>query len=73
MRLNEYLSNKEVSQAAFAREIDESPQNVGRYVNGDRIPEPEVMQKIFDATDGIVTANDFYGLSEKPPHKRRSK
>lgn len=65
MKLDEYLLNVGKTQAAFAREVEESPQNIGRYVNGDRIPEEHVMFKIFEATSGKVTANDFYGLPPK--------
>ncbi len=73
MQLSEYLTVEGVTQAAFARAINESPVSVGRYVNGARIPEEEVMRKIFSATAGQVTANDFYGLPEKNGHSKRSR
>lgn len=62
MKLKDYLKTKGISQKEFAREIDVSPQALGRYANGTRIPEPVSMSAIHDATDGWVTANDFYGL-----------
>lgn len=48
----------------MAELIDVTPQAVERYVNGKRIPEPEVMAKIFEVTGGAVSANDFYGITE---------
>lgn len=63
MKLSMYLSENRISQAAFAKAVGESPQNIGRYVNGERIQlDPDIMRKIFDATEGQVTANDFYDL-----------
>jgi DNA-binding transcriptional regulator YdaS (Cro superfamily) len=63
MKLSTYLSEYGISQRAFAKEIGESPQNIGRYVNGERIKiDPDTMMKIYKATKGQVTANDFYGL-----------
>ena len=63
MKLADYLLKNGVSQAAFAKMIDESPQNVGRYVKGERVQlDPEIMRKIFHVTGGLVTANDFYDL-----------
>lgn len=67
MQLSEYLKDAEKSQAEFARDIGEKPQTVGRYVAGKRKPEEDVMRKIFNATGGKVTANDFYGLPANPP------
>lgn len=67
MLLNEYLIKNGISQADFARLIGESPQNIQRYVNGTRRPsEPETYQRIAEATNSQVTANDFYGLPAKP-------
>ena len=64
MNLPSFLLKRQISQAKFAEIIAESPQTVSRYVNGTRIPEPSIMQKIYTATDGLVTANDFYDLPE---------
>jgi transcriptional regulator with XRE-family HTH domain len=71
--LGQYLIDNGITQAAFAREIDEAPQTVGRYVNGERIPEPEPMKKIYVATKGAVTANHFYELPEKINGKQTRK
>lgn len=70
MKLSEYLSENNLTQADFARVVGESPQNIERYVNGKRKPSDEtVMQRIADATKGEVTANDFYGITTANGHK----
>jgi hypothetical protein len=61
MKLSDYLKLQGTSQADFAKEIGETPQNVNRYVKG-RIPGERQMKKIVSATGGLVTANDFYGI-----------
>lgn len=67
MKLPSYLKSKKLTQAAFARLIGESPQNIQRYVSGKRIPsDEEIMRRIFEATGGAVTANDFYNLPNRP-------
>lgn len=64
MKLADYLSETNKTVTAFAREIDEAQPTVSRYVNGQRIPEPAIMSKIVQATDGRVTPNDFYEMSQ---------
>lgn len=68
MRLSEFLENNDISVAEFARLIGvKSRATVYRYAEGLRIPDEVVMPKIFSATNGKVTANDFYNL---PPTKK---
>lgn len=62
MTLSDYLRATQQSDAQFAREIGVKRQYVQRYRNG-RIPAPEIMSKIAEATGGQVTANDFFGLA----------
>ena len=49
-----------ISEAAFGQTIAVSQAAVNRYVRGERIPTPRIMARIVEATDGQVTANDFY-------------
>lgn len=49
--------------AAFAAEIDSTRQAVDRYRLFQRYPLPEVIVKIENATNGLVTADDHL-----PPH-----
>lgn len=67
MRLATYLEKRELTDAAFARLIGVERQAVGRYKVGDRFPETPILLKIYEVTDGKVTANDFAGISEDVP------
>jgi transcriptional regulator with XRE-family HTH domain len=63
MRLQDYLSEHGVTRAEFARRLGVKHISVTRYVSEGRVPEPSVMEKIIEVTDGKVTANDFFGLA----------
>ena len=60
MKLSEYLENQGLSQEGFGRLIGVTQQAVERYVSGARVPRPEVIRRIVDATDGAVEPNDFF-------------
>ena len=60
MNLRSYLSSRGISEAAFGQTIAVSQAAVNRYVRGERMPTPRIMARIVEATDGQVTANDFY-------------
>lgn len=60
MHLRTYLETNKVTIPAFAGAIGVTVQAVHRYVNGERKPRPEVMDKIKAATKGNVQPNDFY-------------
>lgn len=62
MKLIEFLALKAVKQNEFAAHIGEKTSRVNKYCLGQRIPRPDVMRKIFDATNGAVTPNDFFDL-----------
>lgn len=62
MKLATYLENSDLSDAAFARLIGVERQAVGRYKAGDRFPEKPILLKIYEATGGQVSANDFADL-----------
>ena len=62
MRLSEYLALQKIKPSEFARRIEVSRAAVARYISGDRFPEPSVLIRIRDVTDGDVTPDDF--LSE---------
>lgn len=67
--LREYLSKNKLNCSQFAKLIGVTMQAVNRYINNCRTPDKDVMPRIFDATNGEVTANDFYNLSK--PRKRK--
>lgn len=40
---------------------------VRKWRKGDRVPRPDQMRRIVEATEGKVTPNDFYGIAEAQP------
>jgi transcriptional regulator with XRE-family HTH domain len=60
MRLQEYLDQTGMTRAEFARRIGVRHITVTRYTEG-RPPNARLMGKIIEATEGQVTANDFFG------------
>lgn len=59
MTLAEFLSSNGLSHSAFAERVGVSQVAVTRYALGHRVPRPEVLARIREATRGAVTANDF--------------
>lgn len=64
MTLDQWLKRNDVTETAFAERISSSQASVNRYRKG-RVPESAVMRRIFLATKGQVTANDFFGFSRR--------
>jgi transcriptional regulator with XRE-family HTH domain len=60
MDLRTYLDRNPQSMPALAERLGVSRQALYRYVNGDRLPQPEIMERITKATNGLVRASDFY-------------
>lgn len=60
MNLSTYLRLSQQSADEFAKKIGTSQAAVSRYAAGKRMPRPEQMARIATATDGAVTAADFY-------------
>lgn len=65
MKLIEFLVQNAVKQNEFATRIGEKTSRVNKYCLGQRIPRPDVMRKIFAATGGAVTPNDFFLSDEQ--------
>jgi DNA-binding transcriptional regulator YiaG len=59
MRLQDYIDGEGLTAEKFGNEIDHSVHTVNKWLRGERVPRPKQMQKIFEATKGRVTANDF--------------
>lgn len=64
MNLRSYLTASGISESAFGAQIGVSQAAVNRYVRRARIPTQQVMARIVEATDGQVTANDFYAQTD---------
>lgn len=63
MTLSDYLAEAQLGRRQFAKVIGVSPEAVRRYLNGERMPDREVMSRIALATGCKVTANDFFGIA----------
>jgi hypothetical protein len=59
MQLADYLKTNGISDEDFGHAIGVTRQAVHRYKTFGRFPERPVLSKIFEATGGVVTANDF--------------
>lgn len=65
MKLKEYLDRESKTMAEMARDLNFSHTAIRLWVEGQRCPRPEQMQKIVAYTKGEVTANDFYDVEVK--------
>jgi hypothetical protein len=59
MHIRDYLRQRGLTISGFAAEIGETQPVMSRIVSGVRTPSGRLMQKIYAATDGVVTPNDF--------------
>lgn len=64
MKLADFLSAKEMSPTAFARDLKVAPSTVFRWINGDRKPELSMMLLISKKTSGKVKIADFLAEEE---------
>jgi len=60
MNLEAWMRAANLTDAAMAGRIGVSTFAVRKYRRAERIPTPQIMARIVEATDGQVTANDFY-------------
>ena len=72
MKLREYLDDRKFSADAFGGIVGVSGHAVLKWIRGERVPRPEIMEKIVKATRGTVQPNDFYGHGgvATPPSKK---
>jgi predicted transcriptional regulator len=59
MKLETWLESTGVTVEKFAESIDHKPVTIYRYMAGKRLPREDTFRKIYTATDGKVTPNDF--------------
>lgn len=69
MTLNEYMAQNSTSMRDVAAAIGVTYEAIRRYANGERIPKPDILNKITKLTGGAVTANDFYAANNEPDSK----
>jgi transcriptional regulator with XRE-family HTH domain len=65
MRLDTYLSEHGITEAAFAERIGVNQSSVNRMRKGLIRPDIATLSRIVEATEGKVTLEDF--LAEPPP------
>lgn len=63
MNIRSYLDEQKISPADFARSINVSAAALHRYLNGERRPHPDVMERIAAETAGAVQPNDFFAFA----------
>jgi transcriptional regulator with XRE-family HTH domain len=59
MTLREYLDSNKLRQVDFARRLGIGQGHVSHLLNGRGPPGAELMRRIYWATEGAVTPNDF--------------
>gem|GEM_PF-1719456 len=70
MRLAEYLIAQNLSPAAFARRIGVGRMTIHRYISGERQPNARITGLIHKATQGQVTAQDFWHTRMEWLHRK---
>jgi hypothetical protein len=65
MRWGEWISDRKLSWAEAGRRIGVSTSEARHFAHG-RVPRKPTMQRIYLATGGQVTPNDFYDLPKLP-------
>lgn len=64
MKLKSYMTENGLTAQAMAERLSEPVRTVQKWMSGERIPRPDSMRKIQEATGGQVTANDFFSGDE---------
>lgn len=60
MKLETYLSERDMKPSAFAAEIGVAPSTITRILRGERSPGLDLVMRILRATDGKVSVEDWY-------------
>lgn len=64
MELSRWIKRNNLCVAEFARRSEISRSAMHKYLYEGAKPGEKAMQRIYNATHGAVSANDFYKLSE---------
>ena len=60
MDLKTYLRDNRIRGYAFAAQVGASAASISRLSRGEQMPSADLARRIFDATAGQVTPNDFH-------------
>jgi transcriptional regulator with XRE-family HTH domain len=67
MKLADYLKQDAVTATSIADATGAAVSTITRAARGEVFPSRELMQRIFEATGGQVTPNDFVWIDEDAP------
>ena len=74
VKLNHFLKDRGISKSAFAVLVGTTTATVSRIGDGIVVPRKELLCRIHEATNGLVTPNDLVGLyCAKPCHQAQAK
>lgn len=65
MKLKSFLRFNGISNREFSKNLGISNVSLSRYMSGNRLPNTKILNKIYQLTDGLVDANDFYLNNKK--------
>ena len=65
MKLKSFLRFNGISNKEFSKNLGISNVSLSRYMSGNRLPNTKILNKIYQLTDGLVDANDFYLNNKK--------
>lgn len=66
MLLETYLAERKIKAAQFAVGLRVPASTITRAMKGQRKPGLELLEKISKATNGLVRAEDFFGIQPPP-------
>lgn len=64
LKLGDWRRRRGLTQLQLSDALATTLSSVCRYENGTRIPEPEMMRKIYVFTEGSISPDNFYDLPE---------
>lgn len=62
MKLETYIENNRMTDAAFAELVGTTQVTISRYRRNKRFPSPAMIKRIHEVTNGAVTLADWYSL-----------
>ena len=62
MKLNDFLEADGTSMGQFAQMVGTTTATISRIADRIVVPRRDLMQRIYEATEGAVTPNDLVGL-----------
>ena len=63
MKLNDFLNSEEISMGAFAKTVGTTTATISRVSDGIVVPRKALLERIYEATAGLVTTNDIVGIA----------